>query len=464
MTVTTTTARNVKVGNGVTTSFPFDFQYEVNTELVVTLVVDATGVETLQTLTTDYTTTGGAGATGSIEMIVAPATGETLVIERILPFTQAVDYQRNDPFPAEVNETALDKLTFLVQQALDASDRSLKLKKTTTLTDVTMPDPEVDKLLVGKSATEFENKSLSDIDPTAVTLPLSIANGGTNSVTAAAALIALGALGNTGNQTITSTDAGVTAGPDLVLDRDSASPASNDDLGRVVFTGRDDGDNTTEYGAILAEILDVTGGAEDGQLLFQTMVSAALATRMRLENGLIIGNPTGGDQGAGTFNCTGAFIDGVEIGKVLQVVTTQTGALQTGTTLIQDDDTIPSQTSGEFGDEYVTGTITPSDNANILIIDVILQMSSGGSGRQAMALFQDTTGPALAASHAYENAVFTHEMTLRHIMMAGTTSATTFKVRAGADNTGTTTINGESSGRLYGGVMASSMIIKEIAA
>ncbi len=196
MTVSTTTARNVKTGNGVTTSFPFDFAFEADGDLVVTLVVTATGVETLQTLTTDYTTTGGSGATGTIEMIVAPATGEELVIERNLAYTQGVDYQPNDPFPAEVNETALDRLTFLVQQVLDFTQRSIKLKKTTTLTDVVIPDPEIDKILVGKTTTEFENKLVSDLASTVITLPVPIAQGGTNATTAVAARTNLAAAGN----------------------------------------------------------------------------------------------------------------------------------------------------------------------------------------------------------------------------------------------------------------------------
>ena len=196
MTVSTTAARNVKTGNGATTSFPFDFAFEADGDLVVTLVVIDTGAEAPQTLTTDYTTTGGSGAIGTIEMIVAPATGEELVIERDLAYTQGTDYQPNDPFPAEVNETALDRLTFLVQQVLDFTQRSLKLKKTTILTDVTFPDPEVDKVLVGKNATEFQNKKISDIDPSVTPLPLSVANGGTNAITAVAARTSLG-LGTT---------------------------------------------------------------------------------------------------------------------------------------------------------------------------------------------------------------------------------------------------------------------------
>jgi hypothetical protein len=47
-------------------------------------------------------------------------------------------------------------------------------------------------------------------------------------------------------------------------------------------------------------------------------------------------------------------------------------------------------------------------------------------------------------------------------MTSGTTSATTFKVRAGGQG-GTTYINGGTTNRVYGGICASSMVIKEIA-
>lgn len=193
MTVTTTTARNVKNPNGSTTSFPTDFAFEADADLVVTRIVIITGVETLQTLTTDYTVTGGGGAVGSVEM-VSPPPGpglETLVIERSVAFTQSVDYQRNDPFPAEVNETALDKLTFLVQQVFDLIGRSVKLKKSSILDGPVIPDPEVGKVLVGKTTTEFENKTVLDLAATTVTLPLPIADGGTNATTAASARVNL---------------------------------------------------------------------------------------------------------------------------------------------------------------------------------------------------------------------------------------------------------------------------------
>lgn len=150
-----------------------------------------------------------------------------------------------------------------------------------------------------------------------------------------------------------------------------------------------------------------------------------------------------------------------QTGTVVQVVNTQTGAVATGTTQIPIDDTIPQKTEG---DEYMTLAVTPTDAANKLKIDVVIYLSNATNARSlTAALFQDTTADALACGTAHEDTgtamvgiVFSHYMT------AGTTSATTFKVRAGANNTGTTTFNGAGGSRFYGGVFASGITITEI--
>ena len=47
-------------------------------------------------------------------------------------------------------------------------------------------------------------------------------------------------------------------------------------------------------------------------------------------------------------------------------------------------------------------------------------------------------------------------------MTAGTTSSTTFKVRAGLTSAGTTTLNGNGGNRKLGGVLNSGIWIREI--
>ena len=80
------------------------------------------------------------------------------------------------------------------------------------------------------------------------------------------------------------TDAGVDTGPDLVLYRNSASPANSDYLGNLVFRGEDSGGNAFDYASIVASIETVTNGSEDGILDLMSSDSGTLASRIRLLN------------------------------------------------------------------------------------------------------------------------------------------------------------------------------------
>ena len=148
--------------------------------------------------------------------------------------------------------------------------------------------------------------------------------------------------------------------------------------------------------------------------------------------------------------------------RVVQVVNTIDSAVATGTTQWVLDDTIPQNTEG---DEYMTLAITPTSSSNKLLIEAEVNLShSAAIAWMAAGLFQDSTASALAASWAgRDNAIAAPcKVTLSHYMDAGTTSSTTFKIRAGTGIAGTTTFNGITGGRSFGGVMASSITITEI--
>lgn len=145
------------------------------------------------------------------------------------------------------------------------------------------------------------------------------------------------------------------------------------------------------------------------------------------------------------------------IGQIVQIVNTQTGAVNTGTTILPVDDTIPQKTEG---DEYMTLAITPTSAINKLYIEIVFYGAPATADYLSIALFQDDTANALAAAFVY--AAEAHVLTLRYTMVAGTAVETTFKVRAGLNGAGTTTFNGRSSARKFGGVLASSITITEI--
>ena len=148
--------------------------------------------------------------------------------------------------------------------------------------------------------------------------------------------------------------------------------------------------------------------------------------------------------------------------RIMQVKNTQTGAVATGTTTIPFDDTIPQNTEGT---EFMTVSITPYSATNQLLIQAVMNYSYSIANTVTTALFQDSTANALAASSEYgSTATGMINSGLTYLMTSGTTSATTFKIRAGGESAGTLTLNGFSAARKLGGVMFSSLTVYEISA
>lgn len=136
--------------------------------------------------------------------------------------------------------------------------------------------------------------------------------------------------------------------------------------------------------------------------------------------------------------------------------TTQTS----GTTAFPHDDTTPQNTEG---DEYFTVAITPKSASNLLKIEVLLHVSTAASAQfPQMALFQDSTAGALSSANVYIPSTSTIQpMTIVYWMAAGTTSATTFKVRAGPTTAGTLYVNRSGVANLYNDTIHSSITVTE---
>ena len=125
-------------GNDSTTVFAYSFRVLNEAHLTVIKTVTATGVETVQTLTTHYTVASVGSATGSITMLTAPATGTTITIIRDAPFKQEVDFENQGAFFAEVVEEAFDLLTMQTQQLKEEVDRSVKVAASSSTDPATL--------------------------------------------------------------------------------------------------------------------------------------------------------------------------------------------------------------------------------------------------------------------------------------------------------------------------------------
>ena len=166
----------------------------------------------------------------------------------------------------------------------------------------------------------------------------------------------------------------------------------------------------------------------------------------------------------GTVTTDGASdilsVSGTASGKVVQIIPFTDGEVATGTTTIPNDDTIPQNTEG---DEFMTLSITPQDTSNNLFIQIVFYGANSATNPIILALFQDSTADALSAigdnTGDINNA---RGVILNHFMTAGTTSTTTFKIRAGrGGGAGTITFNGATGTRDFGGVAGSSITITE---
>lgn len=74
---------------------------------------------------------------------------------------------------------------------------------------------------------------------------------------------------NTSTLILSNNNADAVDGPILEFFRDSASPADNDHMGSLVFTGRDDAGNKQEYGRLTMHNDDATAASSGGELVLK---------------------------------------------------------------------------------------------------------------------------------------------------------------------------------------------------
>lgn len=148
------------------------------------------------------------------------------------------------------------------------------------------------------------------------------------------------------------------------------------------------------------------------------------------------------------------------LGVSVQTVYAPFATVATSTSAIPLDDTEPQISEGF---EIMTASITPKSSTNILVVEASGMLAMSGTNFVTMAIFRDATANALSATTMQIDAAnTTHPAYLMAAQAAGSTSSTTFRVRAGrAVASDTITFNGRAGSRLFGNIPKSYIKITE---
>ncbi len=225
-----------------------------------------------------------------------------------------------------------------------------------------------------------------------------------------------------------------------------ATPTSIYPLGQVPIAS-----STAEGGA---------GGADSPAVFYTGSAVASKAYEILAYASYETGQTTAGTWAASP---TRIQLYGIGVGlpgSQVQRAWNRTGSESSGSTAIPNDNTIPQITEG---DQYMTQAITPTSTANLLRIEARAHFANSASTAIAAALFQDATADALQVgwgSTANSTSVLQYD--IDYTMLAATTSATTFRLRGGANTGATTTFNGASASAFYGGTLNSFVSVTEI--
>lgn len=147
-----TTETVCALGNGATQNYTISFVFQGNDD-VSTYLEDQSTTPFTRTLLTvgagasQYTITGGDPGT-TVHLNTAPPATKRCIIQRTKPFTQVVDYNEGQAFPAEDHEKAMDKQVMLLQQINRNVNKKVGLHPASQASVPTFPDPILDRFPV----------------------------------------------------------------------------------------------------------------------------------------------------------------------------------------------------------------------------------------------------------------------------------------------------------------------------
>lgn len=212
-------------GDGAQTSYPYPWLVLASSDLAVYQNGE------LKILGVHYTLSSvGAPTGGNVIFTLAPGSGDDLVFLRDTEATQNTTLSDTGPANMTAIERMADRLTMLVQEVKGRFARIPLLSIFSDTENPTLGDPHAGwPVRWDDTGTELEPFDPTTILPTAATLPLSVANGGSNASTALGARQSFGLDGRLPRRFVNLTGGSLVAGDVVALDTATDSTVVLDD-------------------------------------------------------------------------------------------------------------------------------------------------------------------------------------------------------------------------------------------
>jgi hypothetical protein len=146
-------------------------------------------------------------------------------------------------------------------------------------------------------------------------------------------------------------------------------------------------------------------------------------------------------------------------GTVIDTSYAEIATYSTTTAVIPIDNSIPQNTEGT---EIISASITPKTTTNSLRVRFSISMAVGSQDNIIVAMFLNSGTNAICARYSSTAANFSQLMYMEHEFVPGATTSQTVKIRVGTGSGSSLYINGNSVGRLLGGVNSGLLAIEEI--